>query len=173
MAAPEVLIAAGDIAAAVVRLAGEIAGEYRSRNPVLLVILKGSFIFAADLVRRLDFPLEVEFIRASSYGGGTVTSGRVRVDCTPRTSLRGRHVLVVEDIVDTGLTTSFVMDYVRRRRPASLRLCALLDKPARRRVPLPVDYLGFSVPDRFLVGYGLDFDERYRNLPDICVLEEG
>lgn len=166
------LFSPAEIESAVDRLASEIAADYRGKNPVLLCVLKGSFIFLADLVRRLDFPLEVEFIRLSSYGSGRETSGRVKVTQDLGTSIRGRDVIVVEDIVDTGITTDFLLDYLKKEKPASLRLCALMDKSSRRRVPVTIDYLGFSVPDRFLVGYGLDCDEKYRNLPDICYLEE-
>ncbi len=151
-------------------LAGELAWDYSDKNPVLVAILKGSFVFLADLVRRLDFPLEIEFVRLSSYRG-TETLGEVAMVQGLEIPVAGRAVLVVEDIVDTGLTTGFLLDYLRREKPASLKLCTLLDKPARRRTTITIDYLGFTVPDKFLVGYGLDYNERYRNLPDICVLE--
>jgi hypoxanthine phosphoribosyltransferase len=161
-----------EIESAVGRLAAEISRDYRGKNPLLLGILKGSFIFIADLVRRLDFPLEVEFIRLASYGSGRQTSGRVKGIRGLRGRIRGRHVLVVEDIIDTGVTLTFLLDYLRSKKPASLRICALLDKPSRRRSDVSIDYLGLTVPDAFLVGYGLDCDEKYRNLPDICVLED-
>ena len=161
-----------EIDSAVKRLASEITRDYHDKNPLLIGILKGSFMFLADLVRQLDFPLEIEFVRLSSYGGARQTSGRVRVVQGLRSAVRGRHVLVVEDIVDTGITVAFLLDYLKKKRTASLRLCALTDKPSRRRVPADIDYLGFTVPDKFLVGYGLDCDEKYRNLPDICYLEE-
>ena len=157
---------------AVNRLAVEITQNYRDKNPVLVGILKGGFIFIADLVRYLDFPLEVEFIRLSSYGSGWQTSGRVKVVQGLSRSIKDRHVLVIEDIIDTGITVAFLMDYLKKKRPASLKLCTLLDKPSHRRKPLKIDYHGFTVPDKFLVGYGLDYDEQYRNLPDICYLEE-
>ena len=157
---------------AVNRLALEITQNFRDKNPVLVGILKGGFIFMADLVRYLDFPLEVEFIRLSSYGSGRQTSGRVKVVQGLSRSIKDRHVLVIEDIIDTGITVAFLMDYLKKKRPASLKLCTLLDKPSRRRKPLKIDYHGFTVPDKFLVGYGLDYDEQYRNLPDICYLEE-
>ena len=165
------LFSRAEIAAAVSRLASEITGDYGGRNPLLIGILKGSFIFMADLVRLLDFPLEVEFVGLSSYGGGTQTSGRVKVVQGLRSSLRGREILVVEDIVDTGITIAFLLDYLKKKKPASLRLCSLIEKPSRRQVPVTIDYLGFTAPDRFLVGYGLDLDEKFRNLPDICFLE--
>ena len=161
-----------EIEAAVRRLASEIASNYQDKNPLLIGILKGSFMFMADLVRLLDFPLELEFVRLSSYGSGRQTSGRVRMVQGIRSVVKGRDLLVVEDIVDTGITITFLLDYLKKRKPASLRLCSLTDKPSRRRVPVTIDYLGFMVPDKFLVGYGLDFDEKYRHLPDICFIEE-
>ena len=169
---PEVLIPGVDIAVAVDRLAAEISNDYLGKVPLLLGILKGSFMFIADLVRRLDFPLEIEFVRLSSYGRGTESSGRINVVQGLRSTVKGRDVLVTEDIIDTGLTVAYLMDYLRKKRPASLRLCTLLDKPSRRRVPVSIDYTGITVPDKFLVGYGLDCDEKYRNLPDICCLED-
>ncbi len=170
---PHILITRADVASAVARLAAEISRNYYDKNPLLIGILKGSFVFMADLIRALDFPLEVDFIRLSSYGRGTQTSGRVRVVQGLRSVVKDRHVLVVEDIIDTGITVAFLVGYLKNKRPASLALCALLDKPSRRRVSLTIDYLGITVPDKFLVGYGLDFDEKYRNLSDICVLEDG
>jgi hypoxanthine phosphoribosyltransferase len=174
MASPagrQILYAREEIASVVDRLAAEIARDYRDRDPLFIGILKGSFVFLADLVRRLDFPLELDFIRLSSYGSGRESSGTVRVVQGLRTGVRGRHLLVVEDIVDTGITVAFLLDYLKKKNPASVRLCALLDKPSRRRVPVTIDYTGITVPDKFLVGYGLDFDEKYRNLPDIYALE--
>ena len=169
---PHILIPRHEIEAAVDRLAAELNRDYYGKPAVLIGILKGAFIFMADLVRRLDFPLEVDFIRLSSYGGGTETSGEIKVVQPIKLPIRGRDVLVVEDIVDTGLTTRFLLDYLSRKKPASLRLCALLDKPSRRRVPVTIDYPGLTVPDKFLVGYGLDCNERFRNLPDVCILED-
>ena len=160
-----------EIEVAVSRLASEITRDYHDKHPLLIGILKGSFMFLADLVRLLDFPLEVEFVRLSSYGSGRQTSGRVKVVQGLRSSITGRNVLVVEDIVDTGITIAFLLDYLKNEKPASLRLCSLTDKPSRRQVPVAIDYLGFTVPDKFVVGYGLDFDEKFRNLPDICFLE--
>lgn len=170
----EILFTAGDIESAVARLAEDIRQDYRDKNPVLVGVLKGSFVFMADLVRALDIPLEIEFISLSSYGPGrTESRGKVEVVQGLRGAVRGRHVVVVEDIVDTGITVDFVLRYLRRRRPASVRVCALFDKPARRRVDVPIDYLGFSVPDRFVVGYGLDYDERFRYLSGLYCLKEG
>ena len=169
---PKVLITRGEIEGIVARLAAEIARDYRDKNPILLGILKGSFVFMADLVRKLDFPLEIEFIRCSSYGGGRESSGSVKAVYGLRCDIKDRHVLVIEDIIDTGITLAFLMKYLKKKRPASLKLCALTDKPSRRRIPLKIDYIGREVPDRFIVGYGIDCDEKYRNLPDICYLEE-
>ena len=167
-----VLFSRQDIETAVRRLAAEIRNDYHDKSPLLIGILKGSFIFMADLVRLLDFPLEVEFIRLSSYGRGKESSGRVKVVQGLRSRLRGREVLVIEDIVDTGITIAFLLDFLRGKKPASLKLCALADKPSRRQVPVTIDYRGFTVPDEFLVGYGLDWDEKFRYLSDICVLED-
>lgn len=161
-----------EIESAVNRLSEEITKDYHNKYPLLLGILKGSFIFMADLIRRLNFPLELDFMRLSSYGSGRQTSGHVEVVQDIRSSIDGKHVLIVEDIVDTGVTIAFLLDYLRKKKPASLKLCALTDKPSRRLTLVTIDYLGFTVPDRFLVGYGLDCDEKYRNLPDICYLED-
>ena len=169
---PHILFTGQEIAATVSRLAAEISQDYHDKHPLLLGILKGSFMFMADLIRQLDLPLEVEFIRLSSYGRGSQTSGKVKVVQGLSSLIKGRNVLLIEDIVDTGLTTSFLLDYLRQKKPASLRLCALTDKSSRREIPVAIDYLGFAVPDKFIVGYGLDWDEKYRNLPSIYVLEE-
>jgi len=167
-----ILLSRAEIETAVKRLAAEIREDYADKHPLLIGVLKGSFMFMADLIRLLDFPLEIEFIRLSSYGRGRETSGKVKVVQGLQSSVKGRNVLVIEDIVDTGITISFLLDYLRRKKPASLKLCALTDKPSRRQVPVTIDYLGFTVPDKFLVGYGLDWDEKFRYLPDICVLDE-
>jgi len=168
---PRILFTTEEIEAKVKTLAGEIRRDYQDKHPLLIGVLKGSFMFMADLTRRLDFPLEVEFIRLSSYGGGRESSGKVRVVQGLRSPIKGRDVLVIEDIVDTGLTISFLLDYLRKKIPASLKLCALTDKPSRRQTPVTIDYLGFTVPDKFIVGYGLDLDEKFRNLPDMCCVE--
>jgi len=167
----QILFTRQEIKATVSRLAAEISEDYHDKCPLLIGILKGSFMFMADLIRLLDFPLEVEFIRLSSYGGGSQTSGKVKVVQGISSPIKGRNVLVIEDIVDTGLTTAFLLDYLKKKKPASLKLCALTDKPSRRQTPVTIDYLGFTVPNKFLVGYGLDWDEKFRNLPDICFLE--
>jgi len=166
-----ILFTSEQIAATVNKLAAEIRQDYLTKHPILIGVLKGSFMFMADLIRLLDFPLEVEFIRLSSYGGGRKSSGKIKVVQGLRSEVRGRDVLVIEDIVDTGLTTGFLLDYLGKKKPASLKLCALTDKPSRRQAPVNIDYSGLTVPDKFIVGYGLDWDERFRNLPDIYVVE--
>jgi len=171
----EALFTPADIESAIDRLAREIRRDYGDKNPVLVGVLKGCFVFMADLVRALDMPLETEFISLSSYGPArTESSGKITVVQGLRKPVRGRHVIVVEDIVDTGITVHFTLGYLRRRRPASVRVCALFDKGARRRVEVPIDYRGFKVPDCFLVGYGLDLDERFRYLSGVyCLKEDG
>jgi hypoxanthine phosphoribosyltransferase len=168
----KILINRDEIAKAIDRLASQIKKDYQGKQPLLIGVLKGSFMFMADLIRQLDLPLELDFIGLSSYGAARESSGKVRVVQGVKTPIKGRDVLVVEDIVDTGITTSFLLDYLRKRKPASLKLCALTDKPSRRRVPVSIDYLGLSLPNKFVVGYGLDCDERFRNLPDIYALED-
>ncbi|MGA8849883.1 MAG: hypoxanthine phosphoribosyltransferase [Dehalococcoidia bacterium] len=168
----KILISRDEIAKAVDKLAREIKRDYQGKQPLLIGILKGSFVFMADLIRQLDLPLELDFVRLSSYGTARQSSGKVRVIQGVKTSVKGRDVLVVEDIVDTGITISFLLDYLKKKQPASLKLCALTDKPSRRRAPVPINYLGFTVPNKFIVGYGLDFDEGFRNLPDIYVIED-
>ena len=171
-AKPEILISRREIETAVCRLAAQISKDYRGKHPVLVAILKGSFIFMADLIRYLDLPLEVEFIRLSSYGQGKESSGEVKVVQGLGAEIKDRDVLVIEDIVDTGLTTRFLLDYLRQQEPSSIKLCALTSKPSRRKLPVTIDYLGFTVPDKFIVGYGIDWDEQFRRLPDICFIEE-
>jgi hypoxanthine phosphoribosyltransferase len=166
------LISRGEIGEKVAELAAVIREDYRAKNPLLIGVLKGGFIFMADLVRALNIPLEVEFIRLSSYRAAKVSTGKIKIVQGLRTTVTGRDVLIIEDIVDTGHTVRFLIDYLRRRKPASLKLCALFDKPSRRVVDVPIDYLGFTIPYAFVVGYGLDLDERFRYLPDLCILAE-
>jgi hypoxanthine phosphoribosyltransferase len=168
----KILISRDEIAKAVDRLAREINKDYQGKQPLLIGILKGSFMFVADLIRQLDLPLELDFVRLSSYGVARESSGKVKVIQGVKTPVKDRDVLVAEDIVDTGITTSFLLDYLKKKRPTSLKLCVLTDKPSGRRVPVRIDYRGFTVPDKFIVGYGLDCDERFRNLPDIYTLED-
>jgi hypoxanthine phosphoribosyltransferase len=168
----QLLVPREKIEAAVNRLAGEIACDYRDKNPVLLGVLKGSFMFMADLARKLDFPLEIDYVRCSSYENRRQSSGKVKMKVGLHTNIKGRHVLLVEDIVDTGITLSFVKAYLKNKKPATLKICTLADKPSRRVAPLVLDYTGLTVPDKFIVGYGMDDGEKYRNLPDIYYLED-
>jgi hypoxanthine phosphoribosyltransferase len=168
----QVLVSGKEIEATVNRLAAEIARDYRDKNPVLLGVLKGSFMFMADLARKLDFPLEIDYVRCSSYEGRRYTSGKVKMTIGLHTNIKGRHVLLVEDIVDTGITLSFVKTYLKKKKPTTLKICTLVDKPSRRVAPLVLDYTGLTVPDKFIVGYGMDDGEKYRNLPDIYYLED-
>ena len=169
----EVLFSRERIAETVQRLARRIEGDYPGDMPLLVAVLKGSFVFLADLVREMRRPVEMDFLRVSSYGGSTSTGGKVELRMGVVASVRGRDVLVVEDIVDTGLTTSYASKYLRRKGASSVSICTLLDKPSRRRVQVAPDYVGLTVPDVFVVGYGLDFDEKYRNLADIRILTGG
>lgn len=168
----EVLISRQRIDETVRRLAGEIRRDYAAAPPVLVGVLHGAFVFLADLARALQLPVEIGFVGLSSYGGGTVSSGRMEVFHELRVDIAGRDVLLIEDIVDSGHSITYLCDYLRQRRPASLRLCCLLDKPERREVPVAIDYRGFTIPNLFIVGYGMDFNGQYRHLPDICVLKE-
>lgn len=165
-----ILITREEIEQSVARLAREIERDYEDKQPLFVGVLQGSFVFMADLIRRLDLPLELDFIRVCSYGAGRESSGSVRLMQDVGSPIEGRDVLVIEDIVDTGITISFVLDHLGKGKPASLKLCALTDKPSRRRVPVSIDYLGLTVPDEFIVGYGMDCDERFRNLPHIYII---
>lgn len=170
MTNPVILISRQEIKKTIARLAKQIRKDYEGKNPVIISVLKGSAVFFADLIRELNIPLQIEFVQVSSYGSNMESSGKIKVVQRLRTSIRDRHVLVIEDIVDTGHTLSYLMKYLARKKPASLKLCALTDKPSRRVVPVKIDYLGFTVPDKFIVGYGIDFNEEYRYLSDICVI---
>jgi hypoxanthine phosphoribosyltransferase len=167
----KVLITQDEIKQAITRIASDIRRDYKDKQPVLISILKGSFIFLADLIRQIRMPVQVEFIRVSSYGSQMKSTGVVTIMDGLKTPIKGRDVIIVEDIIDTGLTISSVVDYMKRKKPASIKICALTDKPSRRNVPVIVDYVGFTIPDKFVVGYGLDWNEQYRYLNDICVLE--
>ena len=153
-------------------LAREISRDYQGRDLLLIGVLKGSFMFLADLLRELDYSVAIDFMGTSSYGASTQSSGEVRITKDLEQSVAGRDVLLVEDIVDTGLTLRYLVDTLRARQPASLKVCALLDKPARRRVRISLDYYGFIIPNAFVVGYGLDYQEKYRGLPYVGVLEQ-
>ena len=165
MSAPRPLISERRIRRRLLELARQIDRTYRGRELIVVGVLKGAFVFMADLCRRLTLPVRNDFLRVQSYGAAGVSSGALRVEFDLTQPIRGRDVLVVEDIVDTGLTARAVMRMLRARRPRSLKFCVLLDKPSRRRVKLKLDFVGFEIPDRFVVGYGLDYAGRYRNLP--------
>lgn len=168
----EVLFSRAEIEGKVCELAGKISADYEGRDLIVIGILKGAFIFMADLIRNMSIPTTVDFVRLASYGSGTESSGRITVSKNIETSITGKDVLVVEDIVDTGLTLSYLVELLKESKPNSLRVCAFLDKRMKRKVPFEADYVGFSMDDGFVVGYGLDFDERYRYLPDVYVIKE-
>ena len=155
----------------VAELATELSAHFEGREPVIVSVLKGAVPFTADLAFRMCVPLRVEYIRARSYAG-TQSRGEVLIEAMPKTPLAGKHLLLVEDILDTGRTASAVLDYLRGQDPASITICTLLDKPSRRETDVHADFVGFTIEDRFVVGYGLDHDERYRELPAIHVLDE-
>jgi hypoxanthine phosphoribosyltransferase len=166
------LISKGELDKRVKELAEEISRDYVGLDLFIIGVLKGSFIFLADLIRHLDYHVGMDFIGISSYGASTKSSGEVRITKDLDQNLAGRHVLLVEDIVDTGLTLRYLVDALRTRQPASVRVCTLLDKPARRQVRVAIDYYGFIIPNAFVVGYGLDYAEKYRGLPYVGVLEQ-
>ena len=152
-------------------LGARITEDYRGKKPLFLGVLKGCFVFMADLVRSVDLPCGLDFMAVSSYGSGTTTTGAVRITRDLGRDIEGEDVIIVEDILDSGVTLHYLRDYLTRRRPASVRIVTLLDKPERRRADVKADYCGFVVPDEFVVGYGLDYAERYRNLPYIGILK--
>ncbi len=167
----EVLFTQEEIADIVRNMGRQISEDYKGKNLLLVGVLKGSLVFMADLMREITVPCALDFLSVSSYGSGTVTSGEVRILKDLDSSLEGKDLLIVEDILDSGVTLSFLLKTLSARRPASIRLCTLLDKPERRRVDIHADYIGASVPDKFIVGYGLDYAEKYRNVPYIGVLK--
>ncbi len=169
----DVLFTPEQIAARVRQLGLQIERDYEGKELVLLGVLKGSFLFISDLARSIDLPLSVDFIGLSSYGEATESSGVVKITSDLSRPIEGKHVLVIEDIVDTGLTMRYLLDNLATRHPASVKLCALLNKPSRMRAKIPIDYLGFQIEDRFVVGYGLDAAEKYRNVPFIGVMKNG
>jgi hypoxanthine phosphoribosyltransferase len=170
----EILITEEDLQARVAELGRAISVDYQGKDLLAVCILRGAIIFLSDLTRQITIPHEIDFMAVSSYGGGrTESSGVVRILMDLRANIGGRDVLIVEDIVDTGLTMTYIIDNLKTRRPASLRTCALLNKQARREVDVSVDYIGFDIPDKFVIGYGLDYGEKYRNLPFVGVLKPG
>jgi hypoxanthine phosphoribosyltransferase len=167
----EVLIPSEEIQRRVQELGKQIAQDYADKQPILVGVLKGAAVFMVDLMRAMDIPLALDFMAVSSYGISTRTSGIVRILKDLDSDITGRHVLIVEDIIDTGLTLQYITELLWARHPASLRICTLLDKPANRQIDIHLDYVGFVIPNRFVVGYGLDYGEIYRNLPFIGVLK--
>jgi hypoxanthine phosphoribosyltransferase len=168
----EILVGSEDLQRRVSELAAEISRDYEGREPVLIGVLKGAVFFLADLMRQLTVPCELDFMAVSSYGSATDSSGVVRILKDLDGSIEGRDVLIVEDIIDSGLTLHYMVRNLRARAPRSLEVCALLTKPERRRVDLPIRYVGFEIPNRFAVGYGLDFDQRFRNLDYVAALAQ-
>ena len=167
----EILIPADVLQARIAELGAEIARDYAGRKPLLVCVLKGAMVFMADLIRAIDLPLHLDFIAVSSYGAGTRSTGEVRIVKDLDGAVEGHDLIFVEDILDTGLTLSYLLENFRSRGAASIKIAALLNKPDRRKANIELDYKGFDIPDKFVVGYGLDFDERYRNLPYIGVVK--
>ena len=166
-----VLLTEEQLKARVAELGAQISADYAGKEPVLVSVLRGSYIFMADLTRAIDLPLSVDFMAVSSYGAGTTSSGQVEIKKDLSDSIEGKDLLIVEDILDSGNTLYYLTGILRQRHPASIRLCTLLDKPERRVKPVEVHYTGFTIPDAFVVGYGLDYDEKYRNLPYVGILK--
>lgn len=168
----EVIFSSDEIDSKVQQLGQTITGDFEGREILLIGVLRGCVTFISDLMREIDLPLEIDFLAVGSYGKSSESSGVVRVLKDLNETIDNRHVLLVEDIVDTGLTLNFLLGYLKARNPASVSVCSLLDKPARREVDVEIDYGGFEVPNRFLVGYGLDYAQKYRNLPYIAALKD-
>jgi hypoxanthine phosphoribosyltransferase len=166
----EILVQADELQHRITEMAAEVSRDYKGRDLLLIGVLKGAVFFLADLMRQLDIPCEVDFMAVSSYGSSTDSSGVVRILKDLDAPLEGRNVLIVEDIVDSGLTLQYLMRTLAARNPASIEVCALLTKPERRKVDTPARYVGFEIPDKFAIGYGLDYAERYRNLPYVATL---
>jgi hypoxanthine phosphoribosyltransferase len=166
------LLTAEQIQSRVAEMGAAISTEHAGESLLVIGILKGAFVFCADLVRQIKVPVQVDFMAVSSYGASTESSGVIRIVKDLEASVEGRHVLLVEDIVDSGLTLRYLREYLEHQHPASLKVCVLLDKPSRRKTEVAVDYLGFTIPDEFIVGYGIDYAEQYRHLPYIGIIGE-
>lgn len=166
-----VLLSEDEIREKVRELGGKITADYKNSNLMLVTVLTGAVVFLADLMRQIDVPAEIDFMVVSSYGSGVKSSGVVKIVKDLDVPLAGKDILIVEDILDSGLTLSYIKELLESRGPRSIRIATLLDKPSRRKVDLQADYIGFSVPDEFVIGYGLDYDEKYRNLPYIGILK--
>lgn len=167
----EVLFTERQIAVIVERIGKEISRDYKGKNLLLVSVLKGSVVFMADLMRSIDIPTRIDFMAVSSYGSGTRSSGVVKINMDLALPLEGYDILLVEDILDSGKTLSYLMELLQSRNPKSLRICTLFDKPERREAPVQASYVGAEIPDEFIVGYGLDYDEKYRNLPFVGILK--
>lgn len=168
----DTMISEAEIAKRVKELASEIEADFKNEPIFLIIVLKGSFVFAADLIREMKSDVNVDFISVSSYSDQTETTGKVKLLKDLDADITNKNVVVVEDIIDSGLTLHFLRDHLKMHKPKSIKICTLLDKPERRRVDLPVDYVGFVIPDEFIVGYGIDYAQKYRNLPYIATVEE-
>ena len=168
---PKILFSRTTIQKRVQELAGQISSDYAGRELVVIGILKGAFIFMADLIREISIPCNIDFVRVASYGASSENSGKVVMTKDIETSIKGRDILIVEDIVDTGLTLQYLVEWLKERNPHSLKICVFLDKRKRRKVSFEADYVGFTIDDGFVVGYGLDFNEQYRFFPDVYVID--
>lgn len=167
-----VMFSQEEIEAKVIELAKQIEKDYKGQDLLLVGILKGASVFVADLMRKIDLNVNIDFMRVSSYGSGTVSSGTVKILKDLDVDIKDKNVLIVEDIIDSGITLRNLYDTLMTREPRSLKLCTLLNKPARKKVDVDVDYVGFVIEDKFIVGYGIDYDEKYRNLPYIAIVED-
>lgn len=166
-----ILLSEQEISDKVKELGEKISADYKDKNLMLVSVLKGSVVFMADLMRAITIPLKIDFMSVSSYGSNTSSTGVVKISKDLDVNVEGLDILIIEDILDSGLTLSYIIELFRSRNPRSIKLCTLLTKPERRKVPVTIDYEGFVIPDEFVIGYGLDFDEKYRNLPFIGVLK--
>ena len=166
-----ILFTQGELERRIAQLGEQITADYEGKKVAVASVLRGSYIFMADLTRAIQLPITVDFMAVSSYGAGTISSGQVEIKKDLSDPIEGKELLIVEDILDSGNTLYYLMDVLRARKPSSIRICTLLDKPERRVKPIAADYVGFQIPDAFVVGYGLDYDERYRNLPYIGILK--
>jgi len=167
----EIIFSQEAISQRVKELGAQLTEDYAGKSPLLIGVLKGCFVFLADIARSIDLNCEVRFITASSYGAGTITSGDVKIGMDFDFKITGRDIIIIEDILDSGVTLTALKGFISDRAPASIKICTLLDKPARRKAPLYADYIGFECPDEFVVGYGLDYAENYRNLPYVAILK--
>ncbi|MET3193930.1 hypoxanthine phosphoribosyltransferase [Bacillus sp. OAE603] len=168
----DTLISESDLKQRVKQIAEEIERDFNNESIVMIVVLKGSFVFAADLIREMDSDINVDFISVSSYSDQTESTGKVKLLKDLDSNITNKNVVVIEDIIDSGLTLHFLKDHLQLHKPRNIKICTLLDKPERRKIDLPVDYVGFVIPDEFIVGYGIDYAQKYRNLPYIATVEE-